>query len=318
MPTIENLWASPSTYTQGREGCAIEWIVVHYTATQASAYNNALYFSGGDRSSSAHYFLDGSGTIWHSVPDGDTAWAVGNWYMNLRSLSIEVVSDGRDFTDAEIEELRWLTLYLMDYYGIDADHVIRHYDVADYAQGGILDPYKHCPAPYVNRSKWNALHAIITKEEEVPTYPGRTVDVYDANDTAAQKWKLEKVGDFYRIRSTTGSRGKVLDVYDGKAVHTGSIQIFPANDTDAQLWTFEKCGGAWSGYYYIHPKKNSKVSIDVYNGDTTNLNRIWLYENNESAAQKWAVLPNEDGTVTFISGKGSHPAMDVYDGGRPF
>lgn len=318
MPTIKNLWASPDTYTQGREGCDVYWIVVHYTATQASAYNNAVYFSGGNRNASAHYFVDGGGTIYQSVPDDDTAWAVGNWYMNLRTISIEVVSDGRDFTDAEIEELKWLVGLLMEEHNIKADHVIRHYDVADYAIGGIVDPYKHCPAPYVNETKWKSLHDTITGGNDMPNYPGRTVDVYDANGTAAQKWKLEKVGDFYRIRSTTGAKDKCLDVYNGEAKHTGTVQIFPVNDTDAQLWVFEKCGGSWSGYYFVHPKKNTKLSLDVYNGDTRNLNRVWLYDNNDSAAQKWAILPNEDDTVTFISGKGTHPALDVYDGGRPF
>lgn len=199
MPTIENLWASTSTYTQGREGCAIGWIVVHYTATQASAYNNAVYFShGGSGSSSAHYFVDGGGVIYHSVPDGDTAWAVGNWYMNLRTLSIEVVSDGRDFSESEIDELAWLTQYLMDYYGIDADHVIRHYDVADYAVGSIVDPHKHCPAPYVDVAKWAKLHERITEGDNM-----EPVDVW-----AYQNKALEGTKDTYQILRDTRDYAK--------------------------------------------------------------------------------------------------------------
>lgn len=157
------IWAHPSTYTRGRGGKKPEYIVVHYTASQASARNNCKYFSGGNRNSSAHFFADGSGTIYQSVAEGDTAWAVGNFDMNQRSISIEVVSDGRDFTSAEIAELTYLVQHLMNKYGIPANHVIRHYDVVDYAsRGRTLDPHKHCPAPYVDSAKWSKLHSIIT------------------------------------------------------------------------------------------------------------------------------------------------------------
>lgn len=157
------IWASPRTYDRGRGGKKPEYIVVHYTASQASAYNNCLYFSGGNRHASAHFFLDGSGTIYQSVAEGDTAWAVGNLDFNQRSISIEVVSDGRDFSSAEIAELTYLVQHLMQKYGIPASHVIRHYDVVDHVrQGRTLAPHKHCPAPYVNNAKWNRLHGIIT------------------------------------------------------------------------------------------------------------------------------------------------------------
>lgn len=156
---IQELRAHPQTYTAGNNGR--EWIVVHYTATAASARNNCVYFSGGNRSASAHYFIDDS-SIWRSVPEDDSAWHAGNWYINSRSIGIEVVSDGRDFSEGEIERLAWLVGHLMGKYHIDASHVIRHYDVADYAQGSTKNPHKLCPAPYIDAGKWAALKARIT------------------------------------------------------------------------------------------------------------------------------------------------------------
>ncbi|ERL15963.1 MAG: peptidoglycan recognition family protein [Atopobium minutum] len=157
------IWASPKTYSNGRGGKKPEYIVVHYTASQASARNNCIYFSGGNRNASAHFFLDGSGTIYQSVAEGDTAWAVGNFDFNQRSISIETVSDGRDFTSAEIAELSYLVQHLMNKYGIPASHVIRHYDVAGLVRTGkTVSPWKYCPAPYINNSKWNALWKQIT------------------------------------------------------------------------------------------------------------------------------------------------------------
>ena len=157
--------ASPETYTAGRGGHSVKWIVIHYTGAAGSARNNGIYFSGGNRNASAHYFIDDNDTVL-SVPEGDTAWAVGNFTGNQESISIEVCSNGEDFTSAEIERLRTCTLDLMNRYGIDASHVIRHHDVADHYTGRFVDPHKDCPAPYVSGdptgAKWKTLHDYVT------------------------------------------------------------------------------------------------------------------------------------------------------------
>lgn len=183
---ILKYWASGDTYTPGNNGR--EWIVVHYTATSASAFNNCIYFSGGNRNASAHYFIDDL-SIYQSVPEAATAWHAGNWWMNTRSIGIEVVSDGADFTEGEIERLAWLVQMLMSKYGIPADHVIRHYDVADVAGwDNTLDPHKQCPRPYINQDKWAALHARITgqQEEEVTPEDKREIKDMIVNELLAQ------------------------------------------------------------------------------------------------------------------------------------
>ena len=167
---IQSIPASSRTFTRGREGCAIGHIVVHYTGAAGGAVDNGRYFAGGARGASAHYFED-SGAIVQSVADSDTAWAVGNWGANLRTLSIEVCSAGEDFSQGERERLRWLVRTLMERHGIDADHVIRHYDVYDRYRnvgGRWIDPRKCCPAPYApnggdsSGAKWRELHDYIT------------------------------------------------------------------------------------------------------------------------------------------------------------
>ena len=168
--SIQSIPASSRTFTRGREGCAIGHIVVHYTGAAGGAVDNGRYFAGGARGASAHYFVDSTAIV-QSVADSDTAWAVGNWGANLRTLSIEVCSAGEDFTQGERERLRWLVRTLMERHGIDADHVIRHYDVYDRYRnigGRWIDPHKCCPAPYApnggdsSGAKWRELHAYIT------------------------------------------------------------------------------------------------------------------------------------------------------------
>lgn len=139
--------------TRGRSR-AIDRIVVHFTATLASARNNATYFARNEgQGASAHYFVDDiTPEIYQSVAEGDTAWHAGDWQMNCRAIGIEVVSSGEDFSATEVEKLGWLVRKLMAKYGIGASGVIRHYDVTG----------KLCPAPYVAASKWAALKAAIT------------------------------------------------------------------------------------------------------------------------------------------------------------
>lgn len=133
---------------------AIDHLLIHYSATLASAANNATYFSRNERQgASAHLFVDDiSEEIYQSVRFEDTAWHAGNWAMNCRSIGIEVISAGEDFSQVERDKLKWLVGMLMEKYGIPESNVIRHYDVTG----------KRCPAPYIDASKWSALKGYIT------------------------------------------------------------------------------------------------------------------------------------------------------------
>lgn len=140
--------------TRGRSH-AIDRIMIHYAATLASARNNAIYYSRNERQgSSAHYFVDDiTDEIYQSVAEGDTAWHAGNWLMNCRSVGIEVVSAGEDYSEVEVGKLAWLGQTLMKRYGISEGGVIRHYDVTG----------KVCPAPYIAAGCWAALRSRICR-----------------------------------------------------------------------------------------------------------------------------------------------------------
>lgn len=91
--------------------------------------------------------------IYQSVVEGDTAWHAGNWLMNCRSVGIEVVSAGEDYSEVEVGKLAWLVHTLMNRYGIPEGGVIRHYDVTG----------KICPAPYIAAGRWAALRSRICR-----------------------------------------------------------------------------------------------------------------------------------------------------------
>lgn len=194
MATIaEFIQCDSRNYTKGRGGTAIDRIVVHYTGTSASAHNNLLYFSRNSAAASAHYFIDKDGTIRQSVKEADRAWHAGNWAMNCRSIGIEVVSAGEDFTSAQISSLAALIADIKSRYSIG--DIIRHYDVTG----------KRCPAPYVSSSKWAVLKAQITGGSTSTTTKGTKSVEEVAKEVIAGKWgngdtrkqKLEAAGYSY-------------------------------------------------------------------------------------------------------------------------
>ena len=164
--------ADPSNYYSGRGGNSIKYIVMHYTANDGDTdEGNAHYFQGAGRRASAHYFVD-KDSVTQSVRDNDAAWHCGGDLesshhplrgicMNRNSLGVEMCSDivGGKYVitaqtvDRTVELVRWL----MDKYGIDVDHVVRHYDVTG----------KDCPEPWVrDESLWRKFKARLTAPVE--------------------------------------------------------------------------------------------------------------------------------------------------------
>jgi N-acetyl-anhydromuramyl-L-alanine amidase AmpD len=152
----------------------IKYIVIHYVGATGGAKANCQYYAGGNRGASAHYFVDFDGSIWQSVEDQNVAWHCGaKSYVhpecrNANSIGIEMcvrnngsqADTSRDwyFEDATVQAAIQLTKYLMGKYGIDPDHVVRHYDVTG----------KICPNPYVyNHTKhtWNDFKAALKQQK---------------------------------------------------------------------------------------------------------------------------------------------------------
>ena len=144
---------------------AIKYICVHYTGGTGSAKNNVLYFASGNRSASADFFIDDSG-VYKFNPNVKKyySWAVGDGHgkygiTNSNSISIEVVNNGGKFSDKGIAYLTKLVKWAMKYYGVKADHVVRHYDASR----------KRCPVYYCGSDaadkRWKTLHKKITGKE---------------------------------------------------------------------------------------------------------------------------------------------------------
>lgn len=161
---MEFIACNMANYRAGRTQ-PVRYIVMHYTANNGdTAKNNCDYYHRvGGLQASAHYFVDEHGAM-QSVRECDTAWHCGArayWHPECRngnSIGIEMCSrkraDGSYYIKPEtVANAAALAREIMQRYGIDTDHVLRHYDVTG----------KRCPMPWVDDpAQWAAFKDMLT------------------------------------------------------------------------------------------------------------------------------------------------------------
>ena len=106
-------------YTKGRQGRAIDKIILHHNAGNLSV--RGCFETWQTRQASAPYQVQSDGLIGQLVWDGDTAWHAGNWEANLTSIGIEhadVSSSPWRISDACLENGAHLVAALCKYYGL--------------------------------------------------------------------------------------------------------------------------------------------------------------------------------------------------------
>ena len=251
-PTTQRIWARTDRYTHGGNSC--EYIVVHNTANTASAVNEARNLANNYAASSFHYAVDDSDVV-QCVHDYDTAWAVGAWagtrqlIGNNQSISIEVCSPGTQFSQKSIENLRKLVLHLMEYYGIPASNVVRHWDCHT--------GRKNCPNYYAGSGNvaWAQLHAYITGQgSTVPA--GGNGGVSSDHGSAPTTGGLEIIPVHYSLRVLNGAWwDEVTNFGDGDngyagAPYTKHDYLSMRVDRGSLRYRVHTVGGGWLPWVY--------------------------------------------------------------------
>lgn len=186
---MEFIACNMANYRAGRTQ-PVRYIVMHYTANNGdTAKNNCDYYHRvGGLQASAHYFVDEHGAM-QSVRECDTAWHCGArayWHPECRngnSIGIEMCSrkraDGSYYILQEtVANAAALAKDIMQRYGIDTDHVLRHYDVTG----------KRCPMPWVDDpAQWAAFLAMLTPQNTT---------VEEDDDDMVRYNKIEDVPDW--------------------------------------------------------------------------------------------------------------------------
>ena len=211
---MEFIACNSDNYRSGRTQ-PVQYIVMHYTANNGDkAQNNCDYYhrvSG--LKASAHYFVDEHGAM-QSVRDGDTAWHCGArayWHPECRndnSIGIEMCSrkraDGSYYIKPEtVANAAALAKDIMQRYGIDTDHVLRHYDVTG----------KRCPMPWVDDpAQWDAFKASLSPEENTNEEDDDMIR-YDTIDDVPG-WARSTIKEMMDAGLIAGMGGGRLDLSD--------------------------------------------------------------------------------------------------------
>ena len=211
---MEFIACNTDNYRAGRTQ-PVRYIVMHYTANNGdTARNNCDYYHRvGGLQASAHYFVDEHGAM-QSVREGDTAWHCGAeagrryWHpecRNANSIGIEMCSrkraDGSYYILPEtVANAATLAKDIMQRYGIDTDHVLRHYDVTG----------KRCPMPWVDDpAQWTDFKEMLKQNDN------------DEEDENMVKYKtIDDVPEWYRSEVQ-----ELMDAGALKGTGNGSIDI---------------------------------------------------------------------------------------------
>lgn len=111
----------------------------------------------------------------------------------------------------------------------------------------------------------------------------RNVQIYQSNDTNAQKWYLKKDSIGY-ITFMNVNSDKALDVSGGIAANNRNVQQYQSNGSYAQKWIAKKNS---DGSITFVSALDSNFVLDISSGIVRNNKNIQLYQSNNSIAQKF-------------------------------
>ncbi len=106
------------------------------------------------------------------------------------------------------------------------------------------------------------------------TTNGTKVQIWDCNNSFAQKWSL--MGD-----GTVRALGKCLDVSNSGTANGSLVQLWDCNATGAQQWVPGANGS-------LHNPESGRC-LDLPNDNTNNGTQLQIYDCNNSLAQNWTL-----------------------------
>lgn len=118
----------------------VELVVLHYTVLNCAEALARLCDPVAEVS--AHYLIDGDGTVLSLVDEGARAWhaGAGEWGgvgdVNSRSIGIELANSGQEpFAEPQMAALERLLAEMLKRHGLGPDAVIAHSDMAPDRKG---------------------------------------------------------------------------------------------------------------------------------------------------------------------------------------
>lgn len=122
---------------------------------------------------------------------------------------------------------------------------------------------------------------------------GTKVQLYDNNNTVAQRWYLKKLNEGYYAIVSSMNPEIALTAASGNAENGISVQISKYTGSATQQWAIKGAGND----YAVIVSKASGLNIDVSGGNTANGTKIQLYESNNGDSQLFKITKNDSEKV---------------------
>lgn len=116
------------------------------------------------------------------------------------------------------------------------------------------------------------------------TSNGANIQLYEANDTAAQQFKVSHDSQGY-VTFTNVKSGRVLDLNGAVVKDAGNIQQYTSNGTRAQKWIVKQDGNG----YVVMSAINPNYILDLSGGSVRNGSNVQIYSAKGSNSQRWNI-----------------------------
>ena len=137
------------------------------------------------------------------------------------------------------------------------------------------------------------------------------IQLYEANDTAAQQFKVSHDSQGY-VTFTNVKSGRVLDLNGAIVKDAGNIQQYISNGTRAQKWIVKQDGNG----YVVMSAINPNYILDLNGGSVRNGSNIQLHSVTGSNSQRWNITKyvSKDERINNLAAQNKNTLADgVYE-----
>lgn len=143
------------------------------------------------------------------------------------------------------------------------------------------------------------------------TSNGANIQLYEANDTVAQQFKVSHDSQGY-VTFTNVKSGRVLDLNGAIVKDAGNIQQYTSNGTRAQKWIVKQDGNG----YVVMSAINPNYILDLNGGSVRNGSNIQLHSVTGSNSQRWNITKyvSKDERINSLAAQNKNTLADgVYE-----
>lgn len=140
---------------------------------------------------------------------------------------------------------------------------------------------------------------------------GPNVSLRTPTQSDAQLWRASIAGDGC-VALINKKTGQLLDVAGASAANGANVQVHAANGSEAQKWQLVKTAPFVEGLFTVQSAIDRSYVLDVRDGSSANGALLQVYQSNGTAAQKFQVSRQADGTYRLVC-LGSGKSLDVRD-----